>query len=254
MPIFDNDDSAEQFKANGSGFQFSGVGISTLGASEYTLVSVGTDRSSSVMSFADQIETCVVESFKACQRSARVDNLLARLVSFGGSDRNRKPVHEEHGFRPLADCHLGNYKGFLQPGGGTPLYDASIDLVDSKATYGKSLQAQDYTANGILIIITDGADYGSTFQAKHVKESIQRARQSEALESLVSLLIGINVQDQQIARFLADFKDEAGFDKYVEAKDASANTIAKLVDFISRSISMQSQAVGSGGPSQLITF
>lgn len=247
MPIF-SDDSAETFKANGSGFQFSGVNIKQLGASEYTLVGVACDRSSSVTSFAQEIETCVIESFKACQKSARVDNLLARLLAFGTE------VTQEHGFRPLADCHLANYQGFLKPGGTTKLYDACIDSIDAMATYGKSLIEQDYTANGILIIITDGADFGSMFKAHHVKESMMRARQSESLESLVSLLIGINVKDQGIAKYLSEFQVSGGFDKYVEAADASANTIAKLVDFISKSISVQSQAVNSGGPSQLVTF
>ncbi len=247
MPIF-SDDSAEQFKANGSGFQFSGVNIKQLAASEYTLVGVACDRSSSVMSFAKEIETCVIESFKACQKSARVDNLLARLLAFGTE------VTQEHGFRPLADCHLSNYQGFLKPGGTTKLYDACIDSVDAMATYGKSLIDQDYSANGIMIIITDGADYGSLFKAHHVKEAMLRARQSESLESLVSLLIGINVKEPTIATYLSEFQVTGGFDKYVEAADASANTIAKLVDFISKSISMQSQAVNSGGPSQLVTF
>jgi hypothetical protein len=247
MPIF-NDDSAETFKANGSGFQFSGVNIKQLGASEYTLVGMACDRSSSVYSFASEIEKCVIESFKACQKSARCDNLLARLLAFGST------VTQEHGFRPLADCHLANYTGFLKPGGSTKLYDACIDTVDAMATYGKSLIDQDYMANGIMIVITDGADYGSDFKSHHVKEAIQRARQSESLESLVSLLIGINVTEPSIAKYLADFQVEAGFDKYVEAANAEAGTIAKLVDFISKSISMQSQAVNSGGPSQIVTF
>ncbi len=246
MPIFSDD--AETFKANGSGFQFSGVNISKLGASEYTLVGAACDRSSSVTPFASEIEKCVIESFKACQKSARVDNLLARLLAFGTE------VTEEHGFRPLADCHLANYDGFLKPGGTTKLYDACVDTVDAMATYGKDLISQDYTANGIVIIITDGADYGSRFKAHHVKEAMMRARQSESLESLVSLLIGINVKEPSIAQYLKDFQGEGGFDKYVEAADASAKTIAKLVDFISKSISMQSQAVNSGGPSQLVTF
>lgn len=247
MPIF-SDDSADTFKANGSGFQFSGINIKKLGASEFTLVGMACDRSSSVSPFAREIETCVAESFKACQKSARVDNLLARLLAFGTE------VTEEHGFRPLADCHLANYQGFLKPGGTTKLYDACIDSVDAMATYGKSLIDQDYMANGILIIITDGADYGSLFKAHHVKEAMLRARQSESLESLVSLLIGINVKEPTIAKYLSEFQGTGGFDKYVEAADASANTIAKLVDFISKSISMQSQAVNSGGPSQLVTF
>lgn len=247
MPIF-SDDSADTFKVAGSGYQFSGVNISTLGASEYTLVGIATDRSTSVHSFGAEIERCVKEVFKACQHSPRVDNLLGRVIAFGSD------VEEIHGFRPLADCHLDKYDGFLNPGGATKLYDGCIDLIDSMAVYGKALQAQDFTANGIAVVISDGADYKSFHEVHHVKEALQRARMSEALESIVTLLIGVNVKDPDISKALAMVQKEAGFDKYVEAANADAKTIAKIVEFISKSISAQSQSVGSGGPSQLITF
>lgn len=248
MPIFQDDDAAN-FKGNGGGFQFSGININQLtGASAYTLVGLACDRSSSVTSFASDIERCVKETIKACQKSARADNLLVRTLAFGTE------VTEEHGFRPLMNCTPDKYDGFLKPGGRTLLYDASVDLVDSLATYGKSLMEQDYTANGIVVIVTDGADYTSAMKAHHVKEALQRARQSESLESIVSILIGINVKEPEISNYLKGFKDEAGFDQYIEAPDVSSQTMAKITGFVSRSISSQSMAVGSGGPSALITF
>src|SRR5690606_27438132 len=107
---------------------------------------------------------------------------------------------------------------------------------------------------GLVVVLTDGVDVGSTFRAHNVKEALQRALKSEALESLVSILIGINVQDAEVSKFLAKFKDEAGFGQYIEAKDASPKTFAKIAGFISKSVSSQSQAVGSKAPSQPITF
>jgi hypothetical protein len=236
------------FKATGSGFHFSATNISNLGASEYTLVGIACDRSSSVSGFANEIEGCLKTSLEGCQKSPRVDNLLVRLLAFNHE------VTEEHGFKPLADCHLAGYDGFLRPGGTTALYDASVNLVDSLATYGKSLIDQDYTVNGLVVVLTDGVDVGSTFKANHVKDALQRALKSEALESLVSVLIGINVQDAEVSKFLTRFKDEAGFGQYIEARDASPKTFAKVAGFISKSVSSQSQAVGSKAPSQPITF
>jgi len=248
MPIFQDDD-AQSFKANGSGFHFSGTNIKNLGASEYTLVAIAADRSSSVMSFASEIEGCLKSSLEGCQKSPRVDNLLVRTTAF-----NHK-VSEEHGFRPLGDCHIGNYDGFLKPSGSTALYDASVDAVDAMATYGKNLIDQDYMANGLLVVLTDGEESGASTQTvKGVKDAIQRARQSEALESLITILIGINVTDQHVSKALKAFKDDAGFDQYVEAKDASPKTFAKIAGFISKSVSSQSQSVGSGAASQPITF
>jgi|SRR5688572_6972097 len=247
MPLFGDDDMSS-FRATGSGFQFSATNINKLGASEYTLVAIAADRSSSVSPFAKEIEGCLKSSLEGCQRSPRVDNLLVRLLAF-----NQK-VSEEHGFRPLADCHLANYDGFLQPGGTTSLYDASVDAIDSLATYGKSLIDQDYTVNGLVCVLTDGMDVGSTFAAAHVKEALQRALKSEALESLVSILIGINVQDAVVSKYLQTFQQDAGFSQYIEAKDASPKTFAKVAGFISKSISSQSQSVGSKSPSQPIAF
>lgn len=249
MPLFDIDnDEMSSFKATGSGFHFSGTSINNLGASEYTLVGFACDRSSSVLDFHGEIEGCLKSSLEGCQKSPRVDNLLVRLLAFNHS------VTEEHGFKPLADCHLGAYDGFLKPGGTTALYDASVNLIDSLATYGKTLIDSDYTVNGLICILTDGVDVGSTLRVNHVKEAMKRALQSEALESLVTILIGINVKDPQVSRFLTQFKDEAGFGQYIEAGDASPKTFAKIAGFISKSVSSQSQSVGSKAPSQPIAF
>lgn len=247
MPLFD-DDTQESFKANGSGFQFSGISINQLGASEYTLFGIACDTSSSVAPFAAEIEGCLKSSIESCQRSPRVDNLLARFVTFNSQ------ISEQHGFRPLADCHLGSYTGSIKPGGTTVLYDAAVNLVDSLATYGKSLIDGDYIANGIVVIITDGMDVGSTLGVRQVKEAMDRAMMSESLESLVTILVGVNVTHPDVSRFLKELKDQAGFTQYVEAADASSKTLAKLANFISKSVSSQSQSVGSGSPSQVITF
>lgn len=246
MPIF-NDDNATTFKS-GSGFHFSGTNIANLGASEYTLMGIACDVSSSVTMFGPDIEGCLISSLESCQKSPRADNLLARVLTF-----NHK-VNEEHGFRPLTDCHLANYKGVIQPGGSTALYDASTNLIDSLAAYGKDLTSRDYTANGIVVVITDGMDVGSTLTAKSVKQALDRARQSESLESIVTILVGINVTDPSVSQYLNAFKTEAGFDQYVEAKDASPKTFAKLAGFISKSVSSQSQSLGTGAASQPITF
>lgn len=246
MPLF-KDDSAVSFQST-SGFHFSGTNIKKLGASEYTLVGFAADVSSSVTDFAQEIEGCLVSSIEGCQRSPRADNLLVRLLTFSSK------VREEHGFRPLTDCHLANYKGCIQPGGTTSLYDASVNLIDSLATYGKDLTSNDYTANGIVVILTDGMDVGSTLKVKDVKEAIARTKKSEALESMTTILIGINVTDPQVSAFLKSFKDDAGFDQYIEAKDSSAKTFARIAGFISKSVSSASQAIGTGAASQPITF
>src|SRR5438128_2007010 len=47
---------------------------------------------------------------------------------------------------------------------------------------------------------------------------------------------------------------DAGFTQYVEIGDADPKTFAKLAQFVSKSISAQSQSLGTGGPSQSLVF
>lgn len=246
MPIFT--DTMDNHSIQGSNYGFSAKRIEELGATEYTLVGIACDASSSVLGFRDDLEACVKEIVKACARSPRSDNLMLRLLQF-----NRE-LHEIHGFRPLTECNTDDYTGAIQPRGTTSLYDAACNLTESLALYGTDLAKNDFDANGILFVITDGADNTSTMTAAEVRKSLQRAVQSEALESVVSILIGVNVQDPQLSKILKDFAQDGGFTQYVELEDAKANTLARLADFVSKSISSQSQALGSGGPSQSLNF
>ena len=112
----------------------------------------------------------------------------------------------------------------------------------------------DFATNGIVFVITDGEDNASKLSVRSVRDALASATQTEALESLISILIGVNVQDPNIGAYLQDFKNEAGFTQYVELDKADAKALAKLADFVSRSISAQSKALGSGGSSQILTF
>ena len=105
-----------------------------------------------------------------------------------------------------------------------------------------------------MFVITDGMDNASKTTARRVKDAFAKAIRSEALESIVSVLIGVNVQDVQVSRFLKQFHRDAGFTQYVELDNADAKTLARLAEFVSRSISAQSQALGAGGASQPLVF
>jgi hypothetical protein len=243
-----DDDSDTQYRTIGSGFQFSSISADAMGASEYTLVAIAADKSSSVSGFAGEIEGCLVTSLQGCMDSPRVDNLLVRLLTFNNQ------LDEVHGYKHLADCPISNYKGIIKPGGCTSLFDACISTIDSLATLGKQMIADKYTANGLSVIITDGCDVGSTQTINAVAEAIARSRRSECLESILNILIGINVQDREVSDALNNLKTVGNFDQYIEAKDASPKTFARIAGFISKSISSQSQAIQTGQASTLINF
>jgi uncharacterized protein YegL len=246
-PIFD-DKSMEQRKVAGSNYGFSAKRIEELGATEYTLVGLAVDVSWSVESFEKEIEKCVQEVVRSCQHSPRADNLMLRTVSFASQ------VEETHGFRPLAECDTDKYEGQFTARGRTRCYDAAIGQLDAMASYAADLVKNDFEANGILFVITDGMDNESTMTPNEIKKRVAQMRMGEELESLVTILIGVNITDSAIQGYLKELETQAGFNQYIELDNAKANTLAKLAEFVSKSISAQSQALGTGGPSQAITF
>lgn len=247
MPIL-NDTSLDQITLPNSHYGYSATRLEELGATEYTVVTIACDVSGSTAAFIFDMESAIARIVQACKFSPRADNLLLRLVAFDDA------LSELHGFKLLENCNLADYGGVLSSGGSTALYDASENAVASTINYGQKLLSGDFSSNAILFVITDGMDNASKLPAKQVKEALLRAVASEALESIVSILIGVNVQDLEASRYLRQFHLDAGFTQYVELDKADAKTLARLAEFVSQSISAQSQSLGTGGPSQSLVF
>ena len=250
MPKF-TDDSMEQHSIGGTHFKFSGKKMDTLGATEYTLAMLVIDRSGSVSGYDSVINKAVQEVVKSCRRSPRADNLLLRVVLFDHD------VEEFHGFKTLMDCNEADYINVCQPRGTTALYDAVYNGVMSAVQYGKTLVANDFAVNCALFVITDGEDNASKVSRKMVADALAQARRSESLESIMPVLIGVGQgADDQVGlgSYLQEFKDEADFQQYIYVDRADEKKLAKLGGFISQSISSQSQALNSGGPSKSLAF
>ena len=236
MPII----GGEQHQLTGSTFGFSAVGLNDLDESEYTLVTLVQDESSSVDQFVSEMEHCLGSAVEACTHSPRANNLLLRVVAFNHGFR------EVHGFKELKDCNPGDYQGALNPNGMTALYDATENAIEATLAFGGKADAADIDANGLVIIITDGCDNRSTSTLNSLEKLLQNVRRDESLQSLNVIVVGVNVQDSMVSNMLEQLKDVTGADQYLELKDASAKTLAKLAQFVSRSISSVSQSLASG--------
>jgi hypothetical protein len=247
MPLL-NDITLDQIDLPNSPYGYSATRIEHLGATEYTIATIVCDVSGSTASFAFDMESAIAKIVEACKFSPRADNLMIRLVAFDDS------LDEIHGFKLLETCNVADYGGILRPGGSTALFDATENSLSATINYGQQLSAGDFSANAILFVITDGMDNASKFSAKKVKETLARAVSSEALESVISVLIGVNVADKSVSQHLKQFQTEAGITQYVEIDKADAKTLSRLALFVSRSISAQSKALGTGGQSQSLTF
>lgn len=229
----------------GTNFGFSATRIDQLGAAEYTLVTITVDVSGSVMPFAREMENMIKTVVKACGKSPRADNLMLRLVSFN------HVVQEIHGFKLLQDCNPSDYDNILNPSGMTALYDAQIATLEAEYAYGKNLTDNDFLVNAVNFTITDGDDNGSQFSRDKVRQLHQSPVQQEILESVNNILIGVNAVS--CSRYLQQYRTEAAFDQYVEC-GASEAELAKLAQFVSKSISATSSSLGTGQKSQALTF
>lgn len=233
-----------------SGFEFSGVEIGELEASEYTLANILVDETGSVGGFEKDLEKCIKTTVDACKKSPRSENLLMRVGKFGSHIANS--VAEIHGFNILSNIDIKNYDGTIQPNGMTPLLDATLDSIETMEAQAKILVDQEYLCNGIFFVITDGGENASKKASfKKIKEAFERIRKTEALESIKSILIGVN--DANCQTELDEFKNKCGIDEYISMGAVTPGKLAKLAQWVSQSVSSTSQALGSGGPSQPIT-
>jgi hypothetical protein len=116
------------------------------------------------------------------------------------------------------------------------------------------LTSFDFSAHGIVFVITDGDDNMSKQTKADVRAALAEAVRGESLESLVSILIGVNVSDPRLSQYLMELYRDAGFTQYVELDDAHPDTLARLANFVAKSIAAQSLVLGTGGSSSLLVF
>lgn len=240
------DQDMDSFKVN-NGYQFSGQRIGALGASEFTLAALVVDKSGSVASFKPELEKCMGSAVDALRKSPRADNLMLRTTAF------HQNLEELHGFKTLTNVNPDDYNNILKCGGSTALYDGCNDGLVSLVTYGREMVKQDFTVNGILIVLTDGDDNASISIPATVRKAMEDAVRNETLESLVSILVGVNANGS-LRTYLDAFHKDAGFSQFESLDNADAKTLARLSNFISKSVSAQSQALGTGGPSRSLSF
>ena len=243
--LMDNPDMISGSIPGLTGYQFSGVRPDRLGASEYTLVTLMVDISGSVTPFLQELIDSLKMTIEACRKSPRAGNFLIRVVTFSSG------IQEVHGFKPLQDIDVTEYDK-ITTYGSTVLYDACASGIGAMIEYAKNLTAQDFGVNGVLYLMTDGDNNGSTFTQTTVKEKIQEAITGEVLESFYAILIGINTK--QFEQSLMAFQTFTGMTAYIDAGKATPGNLAKTASFISRSVSVVSSSQGSDVSATAFTF
>jgi len=249
MPRINDNLTSKQIA--GTNYGYSHTEVDDLGASEYTLVTLAVDRSGSVASFRRDLIDCIKEVIQACQASPKADNLLLRVITFAND------VVEFHGFRSLESIRLDDYEHCLDQDGQTCLFLASKNAFDATYDYGRDLIDNDFSVNGIVIVLTDGCENASfNTRQEDVRQALERLESNggKSVETIKTILVGVNLQSYGVKQYLEDYRAGVGFDQFVPLEDASASTLAKLADFVSRSISSQSQKLGTGVKSESLKF
>lgn len=238
------------------GFSYSHIGIEKLEASNYTIVHIVTDQSGSVCEFKDELENINKVCVESCQNSPESENLLIRTTAFNaGWTGTGTCIEELHGYTLLSVIDPTQYKGVINPNGGTPLYDATLDALDSLKDFSKKLYDEQHICNAILFVITDGEENSSEkADIDKIESVMKKLHRDEELESFTSILIGVNTNDTTVHNFLKTYHQKASFDQYVDIENADKKSLAKLAKFVSRSVSSTSQSLGGGQASQPVDY
>ena len=97
-----------------------------------------------------------------------------------------------------------------------------------------------------------------TMTPNEIKKKVDTALAKEDIESLITILIALNDPAldwaAEVQKALTEFQVQANLSQFVDVGDATPENLAKLGNFVSESISSQSNALGTGAPSQTLTF
>lgn len=239
------------------GHAYSPVRVETLDVSECTLVTLVFDLTGSVDPFEDKINALLKQIVETCQDLPTNAHIVVRVIGFN----SYMGVKEFIGFTPIIDIDINDLPKF-ECDGMTNLIDATHTAIDASITEAGRLTDEDYGVNAVMFVITDGDDNKSKqFTTSDIKGQLISIKRTEVLEDFNTVVIGVKDPDvtdqlhsgwsQRIGVKLKEFTEECGITKFVELGDATEEAMKKLGWNISQSISSSSNAIVSGGPSQL---
>ena len=240
----------QSFMLPGGNFGYQGTNIDNLTSFENTIATGLVDESGSTKPWKRQLELCIKEIIRSLRHSPAADKLLYRHCHFSTDFR------EFHGFKPLGECHEDDYDGCWAGGGQTNLYGSESQILKATLDYAEQQAAKRYLVNAFAYVLTDGQHYllgGQRHTQDEPRDDLAKLVSNESLESMMTILIGVN-DDPGVRRDLEEHATYVGFTQFVPIEEANEKSLAKIANFISKSIQSQSQALGSGGPSQSLTF
>ena len=230
-----------------SGYQFSAVQVDdSLTALEYMLGEIMIDTSPSVSGFVKQLEMCLCEIVTMCQKLPSAQNIMLRTTQF---NRHLSEIHPQ---MLVNNIDPQRYINSLHCEGLTALRDASLCALESAEKFSLELAKKEIDSTIVIFVITDGYENCSNrcHSNQQIKDRIAAIRKNETISQLTTCLIGVNAHESKL--YLEQFKNETGFDVFIDIKDVTPSSLAKLTNLISQSFSSASQNLGSQNNSTTI--
>jgi hypothetical protein len=207
-----------------------GKALEDITASDVTLVTVLIDASSSInqrgleQAIRDG-QNALLDAFKGAKER---DSVLLACWTFNGD------LDVLHSYVPVDEAtrlDTKNYKGR----GSTRLYDAWCDALAANVAYAQRLRDGGTPARSVVVVITDGEDYGS---ARRTADCARLSKELLASELFTLAFVGVG--------------DDTDFERVAEAmgvpkgcilvqKDATASGLRKVFQLVSRSAIRASQ-------------
>lgn len=193
------------------------------------------DTSSSVTSYAPELNNALNEFIERMQKSHAADKLFVSQVEFNSK------VNVIHGFKPISELQTVDITSRI--GGTTALYKAVETALQNALTYRKDLENAGVNCKTLLFVLTDGQN-NEPGDAAAVKTIIGELLQDERnIFSFESILFGIGSSND----FEAAQKD-MGIGHLAKV-GTTADEIRKMIAFISSSITSVSTGGGVSAPS-----
>lgn len=235
-----NNNEIEAYGAN-KAVAFSAIRMAKLESNEYTLATLALDYTGSLCGFEAQLGQVITTVVDACKKHPRSDFLMLRIIAFSDGIG----IVELAGFTPVQQLDVSALATQIpkQCGGTTNLYDATYNAIAATRVFAEKLSENEYGVNAVLAIATDGGDNASTVTVHNVADELKKLTTNEVCESTLSILVGMN--SKECGQELTAFQNAVKFTQYEEQEVMDAHSFARLAQFISRSISAQSQALGT---------
>lgn len=160
-----------------------GAAMENITATDVTLITVLIDASSSIGT--SNLEQAVRDGqnmlLDAFAGSKERDSVMMALWSFNQTQ------NVYHSYVPIPDAVRLTAQNY-QSGGSTALYDTWCDALAANVAYATQLRATGTPCRSIVVVITDGADYGSQRRASHCA---QISKDLLASEQFVLAFVGV---------------------------------------------------------------